>query len=101
VTFSLLCDFPSRYCIEYSNGTLHDVLTFELIVVLSAFAAIFGYMRAHVLYRDEQEEQGGNNEISSIGGSIPSLGNEENNGGHGSIRENLIDSEASPPRDAT
>lgn len=58
LTFSLLCDTPSRYCIEYSNGTLHDVLTFELIVVLSAFTAVFGYLRASVLHREGQEELG-------------------------------------------
>jgi hypothetical protein len=55
VTFSLLCDTPSRYCIEYSNGTLHDVLTFELIVVVSAIIAIVGYLRASVLYQAEQQ----------------------------------------------
>jgi hypothetical protein len=57
VTFSLLCDTPSRYCIEYNNGTLHDVLTFELIVVLSAIIAIVGYLRASVLYQAEQRTE--------------------------------------------
>jgi hypothetical protein len=95
VTFSLLCDVPSRYCIEYSNGTLHDVLTFELIVVLSAFAAVFGYLRASAIYQSEQEEQGASNAISSLGGSIPSI--EEHSGSRGSITEHLIDSEATRP----
>jgi hypothetical protein len=56
VTFSLLCDTPSRYCIEYSNGTLHDVLTFELIVIVSAVFAIVGYLRASILYKQERED---------------------------------------------
>jgi hypothetical protein len=56
VTFSLLCDTPSRYCIEYNNGTLHDVLTFELIVVISAIIAIAGYLRASVLFQAEQQQ---------------------------------------------
>jgi len=55
VTFALLCDTPSKYCIEYSNGTLHDVLTFELIAVLSAILAVLGYWRASVLHRAEEE----------------------------------------------
>jgi hypothetical protein len=55
VTFSLLCRTPSRYCVEYSNGTLHDVLTFELIVIASAIFAIFGYVRASILYKQERE----------------------------------------------
>ena len=55
VTFSLLCTKPSRYCIEYKNGTLHDVLTFELIVVISGVFAIFGYLRASTLFKAEQD----------------------------------------------
>ena len=54
VTFSLLCKTPSRYCIEYSDGTLHDVLTFELIVGISAAFAILGYWRAYSLFQAEQ-----------------------------------------------
>jgi MFS family permease len=54
VTFSLLCDEPSRYCIEYSNGTLHDVASFELIIVFFAIIAILGYWRASVLYHSER-----------------------------------------------
>lgn len=71
MTFSLLCDTPSRYCIEYNDGTLHDVLTFELIVVVSAILAIVGYLRASVLYQAEQRPT----ETSSMS-SDPLLGNE-------------------------
>ena len=53
VTFSLLCETPSRYCVEYSDGSLHDVLTFELIVLLSAAFAVFGYLRASAIYQSE------------------------------------------------
>ncbi len=55
VTFSLLCEERSRYCIQYSNGTLHDVLTFELIVVIAGGFAIFGYLRASALFKAEQD----------------------------------------------
>ncbi len=51
VTFALTCDTPSRYCIEYSNGTLHDVWTFEFIALVSVVAAIGGYLRASHLHR--------------------------------------------------
>lgn len=54
MTFALLCETPSRYCIEYNDGTLHDVWTFELIVIVSAFVAIVGYLRASFLQKQEQ-----------------------------------------------
>jgi hypothetical protein len=58
VTFALLCETPSRYCIEYNDGTLHDVWTFELIAIVSAFMAIVGYLRASFLQKQEQQEYG-------------------------------------------
>ena len=54
MTFALLCETPSRYCIEYNDGTLHDVWTFELIVIVSAVVAIVGYLRASFLQKQEQ-----------------------------------------------
>lgn len=53
LTFSLLCEKKSRYCMQYSNGTLHDVLTFELIVVIAGGFAILGYLRASALFKAE------------------------------------------------
>lgn len=55
LTFRLLCDNPSRYCVEYSDGTLHDVLTFVLVVCISGIIAVLGFWRASVLYKREQE----------------------------------------------
>jgi len=57
LTFSLLCNKPSKYCIEYSNGSLHDVLTFTLIIAITAMVAILGYIRAASIYRSEQNEE--------------------------------------------
>ena len=57
VTFALLCDTPSRYCIKYSNGTLHDVLTFELIAIISAGLAIIGYLRASSLQKQQKQQR--------------------------------------------
>jgi hypothetical protein len=79
VTFSLLCDTPSRYCIEYNNGTLHDVLTFELVVVVSAIIAIVGYLRASVLYQAEQQAT----EIASNTSSERLLSNDTTNASGG------------------
>ena len=56
VTIGLSCEEPSRYCIEYRNGTLHDVLTFEMIVVVSTMVAIVGYLRAAAIFGTEQQD---------------------------------------------
>ena len=53
LTFTLLCSEESRYCIKYSDGSLHDVLSFELMVVVAGGMAIFGYLRASALYQSE------------------------------------------------
>ena len=74
VTFSLSCDVPSRYCIEYNNGTLHDVLTFELIVIFSAILAIFGYLRAASLHRQERQNARQSEEEVDEAGNTTLLG---------------------------
>lgn len=54
LSFRLLCKEENRYCVRYSDGSLHNVLLFELLVVFSAIMAIAGYWRASVLYKHEQ-----------------------------------------------
>jgi hypothetical protein len=54
LTFQLRCDTPGPYCIQYRNGTLHDVLTFEILVCVSSVIAIAGYLRALNLYSLER-----------------------------------------------
>jgi MFS family permease len=54
LTFSLTCSTLGPYCIEYRNGTLHDVLKFEVLVCLAAVLAILGYLRANHLYWKER-----------------------------------------------
>jgi hypothetical protein len=54
LTFQLMCRTPGPYCVQYRNGTLHDVLTFELLVCVSAVIAIIGYLRARNLYWSER-----------------------------------------------
>jgi len=53
MTFALTCSKPSRYCIKYGNGTLHDVWTFEFIALISVVLAISGYLKASRLRRIE------------------------------------------------
>ena len=54
LTFQLTCSNRGPYCIEYRNGTLHDVLSFELLVGVAAVAAVLGYWKASQLYWDER-----------------------------------------------
>jgi hypothetical protein len=55
LTFRLLCKDESAYCVEYSDSTLHDVLTFEVLVCLTAVLAIVGYWRAASIHSIESE----------------------------------------------
>jgi MFS family permease len=57
LSFRLLCEKKSKYCIEFRDRSLHDVLSFELLVVMSVIFAIGGYWRASILYEREQEPQ--------------------------------------------
>lgn len=54
LTFQLTCSDLGPYCIEYGNGTLHNVLTFEILVCTAAICAVFGYWRASKIYWDER-----------------------------------------------
>lgn len=54
LTFRLVCVKPSNYCIKYHDGSLHDVLSFELLVCGASILAILGYWRASSLYNVEQ-----------------------------------------------
>lgn len=56
LTFTLLCSKESRYCTQYSDGSLHNVFLFELLVAISAAAAIVGYLRASALFQTERSE---------------------------------------------
>jgi hypothetical protein len=58
LTFSLHCSARKQeiwgpYCVMNKDGSVHDMLTFELLIVATAFVAIFGYHRASLIRRDE------------------------------------------------
>jgi MFS family permease len=40
VTGSLTCDVVSRYCLQYSDGTIHNVLVMELVTIVIAIVTI-------------------------------------------------------------
>ena len=50
LSFRLTCDRASTYCIEYRDGSLHNLFAFGMIVVVSSAAAVLGYLRAAYLH---------------------------------------------------
>lgn len=54
LTFQLTCDTAGPYCVQYRNGTLHDVLSFELLICSSAVIGIVAYSRSLNLYWSER-----------------------------------------------
>jgi MFS family permease len=66
LSFRLVCKEESTYCIRYNDGSLHNVLLFELLVVLTSVLAIAGYWRASVLYKQEQNAQDDSSEAELI-----------------------------------
>lgn len=78
LTFALTCNAPSKYCVEYSNGTLHDVWTFEFIALMSVVAAVGGYLRASQLHRCDENDMS-REEFSNLPTSNNDNYNDENN----------------------
>jgi len=56
VTSALQCEQASRYCMVYSNGTIHNVLIMEVVIIATAFLAIPSFWRAIWMFRLEQNE---------------------------------------------
>jgi hypothetical protein len=58
LTFTLHCSSRKQemwgpYCVMNKDGSVHDVLTFELLIVVTAVLAIFGYHRASMIRSNE------------------------------------------------
>ncbi len=66
LSFGLVCQEESRYCIRYNDGSLHNIGFFEWLVVVSAILAIVGYCRASALYKQEQLGYSDNSEAELI-----------------------------------
>ena len=93
MTFALTCETQSKYCIEYSNGTLHDVWTFEFVALVSVVVAIGGYLRASKLHKSEHDDgsqQRRDGALAQPGsGSEVGIGGEHAEGnGHNVMRRN-------------
>jgi MFS family permease len=58
LSFRLTCSTQSTYCIEYRDGSLHDIFSFGMLVVVTSLVAIVGYWRASVIFAsgDSSEE---------------------------------------------
>lgn len=54
LSIQLTCSSRGPYCVEYKNGTLHDVLSFEVLICIAAMVAVIGYWRASTIHWDER-----------------------------------------------
>ena len=66
VTDALRCEQVSRYCVEYSDGSVHNVLAMEVLVIVMSVLAIPSFWRALWMFRSSQrtEEEGSDDEGS-------------------------------------
>lgn len=53
VTNALECNQASRYCLEYSDGSIHNILLSEILIILSAVVAIPSLWKAVRIHRNE------------------------------------------------
>ena len=53
VTNALECNQASRYCLEYSDGSIHNILVGILLIIVSAVVAIPSLWRAVRIHRNE------------------------------------------------
>lgn len=54
LSVNLPCSTPGDYCVQYSDGKLHNVLAFEILVMITAVIAVLGYWRAASIYAKEK-----------------------------------------------
>mmetsp|Transcript_34553 Transcript_34553/g.56513 ORF Transcript_34553/g.56513 Transcript_34553/m.56513 type:complete len:241 (+) Transcript_34553:344-1066(+) len=57
VTGAPQCEEVSKYCMEYSDGSIHNVLVMELVIIATAIVAIPSFWRAVWMFRKEQNIQ--------------------------------------------
>jgi MFS family permease len=51
------CETPTDYCVEYQDGTLHNVMTLEIVVMSIAGLAIVGYWKAAKIHEKDLSKQ--------------------------------------------
>jgi len=54
VTGALECHEVGKYCMEYSDGSIHNVLVMELVILVTAIVAIPSFWRAVWMFREER-----------------------------------------------
>lgn len=57
VTRALQCEEASKYCMEYSDGSWHNVLFMELVIIFTAIIAIPAFWRAVWMFRKDSNMQ--------------------------------------------
>lgn len=54
VTGALQCEKVSKYCMEYNDGSIHNVLVMEMVIITTAIIAIPSFWRAVSMNRKER-----------------------------------------------
>ena len=54
VTSALECQHTSKYCLEFTDGSIHNVLVMELLIIVVAIVSMPSFWRAIWIYRSEQ-----------------------------------------------
>lgn len=57
VSGALRCEEVSKYCMEYSDGSIHNILFMELTIIFTALIAIPSLWRAVWMFRKDQSDQ--------------------------------------------
>lgn len=57
VTGTLTCEKVNKYCLAYNDGSIHNVLVMEAVIIGTAIIAIPGFWRAVGIFRKEQSIQ--------------------------------------------
>jgi MFS family permease len=55
LTFRFTCKSASKYCIEYSDQTWHNLLGFEVSICIIILVAVWGFRRAMMIHHPCQE----------------------------------------------
>ena len=59
VTGAVECDAVSRYCLEYSDGSIHNVLVMECVIITTALIAVPSRWRAAWMFRNDRRHNVG------------------------------------------
>jgi hypothetical protein len=54
VTGVLRCDTVGTYCLEYTDGSIHNVLVMEVVIIVLAMMAIPAFWRANWMFRKDR-----------------------------------------------